>query len=534
MLIFVPMAGYGERYRRAGYAVPKPLVPVDGRPMIERVVEGFGSLRQGDRFLFAVNRVHATSTDLLGALERAAPGAEVLVIEPHRDGPVQTLLACAGHIPPDEPVALNYCDFGVRWSFEAFRTWCEAGAWDAAMSGYRGFHPHLLGPTLYATMRVDERPSDAPGARVLEVREKHRFTDDRMGEYSSAGLYWFREGRLLLDAARAVARDDERVAGELYVSTVVQRLVGEGRNVGVYPLERFFQWGTAEDLADYESWARALRGLDAFLREVEKVSSRSVQVVPMAGRGQRFLGAGFDVPKPFIPVAGCPMVRAALRCLPEPRRRVLVAREADVHGGASRLTEVLRGLPGTTEVVTVAGDTDGQATSAGLGVARAAPDEPVLVAACDGGYVYDPMALAALEAHEEVDVGVFVARGHLPALWRPAGFGWAVVTEDGRVRSVAVKQRVEGVAPEAQGVLTGAFWFRSRALYESLFAGLRASGARVGGEFYIDTMVRHAVQRGLDVRAFVVDKWLSWGTPEELQVFTYWNDVFRNGRPFLP
>lgn len=32
MQIIIPMAGFGERFRRAGYRVPKPLIEVEGRP----------------------------------------------------------------------------------------------------------------------------------------------------------------------------------------------------------------------------------------------------------------------------------------------------------------------------------------------------------------------------------------------------------------------------------------------------------------------------------------------------------------------
>lgn len=534
MLIFIPMAGRGERFRRAGHRLPKPLIPVEGRPMIERVVAGFGPLRPGDRFLFAVNRIHAETTPILEELARVAPEAAVAVVEPHRDGPIRTLLACADRIPRDEPVTLNYCDFGVRWSFEAFRAWCEAGPWDAALSAYRGFHPHSLGPTLYAYLRVAEAPADAPGARALEIREKHHFTADKLGEYASAGLFWVRAGRLLLDAAAAVARDDERVAGELYVSTAMQRLVAAGDRVGVWPLERFYQWGTAEDLADYAAWADALGRLDGFLRAASAASTRSVQVVPMAGRGQRFVAAGFADPKPFLPVAGSPMVAAALRCLPTPARRVLVVQEAHARDYGRRLDAAMQPLGGATEVVTVASVTDGQATSAGLGVARVAPDDPVLVASCDAGHVYDPAALAALEGDGETDVAVFVARGHLPAQWRPAAYGWAACDDRGRVTDIAVKAQVPGLAPDAQGALTGTFWFRSRALYDALYRALRASGERVNNELYVDSMARLAVRRGLSVRAVTVDKWLPWGTPDELATFTYWNDVFRAGRPFVP
>ncbi len=42
MQILVPMAGAGSRFRDAGYTLPKPLIDVDGRPMISRVIDNLG------------------------------------------------------------------------------------------------------------------------------------------------------------------------------------------------------------------------------------------------------------------------------------------------------------------------------------------------------------------------------------------------------------------------------------------------------------------------------------------------------------
>lgn len=529
MLIFVPMAGFGDRYRRAGHALPKPLISVDGVPMIERVVRGLSPLAPGDRWLFAINRAHDASTPIRRELLRIAPGAEVVAIDAHREGPVATLLAVEDRIPRDEAVLLNYCDFGAQWSLADFLAWCERGAWDAAMSAYRGFHPHALGPTLYAYMRTEEDASTAPGARVVEIREKHHFTADRMGEYASSGLYWFRRGEALLAAARAVVADDERASGEFYVSTATQRLVAAGMRVGAYPIERFFQWGTAEDLADWESWARALRAVDPFLSTAARTPSRSAQVIPMAGRGARFSSAGFTTPKPLIPVAGAPMVARAMRFLPSPPQRVVVALAEHAHDPA-----LLAALDGdraaVTERVTVAHTTDGQASSAHLGAARVAPERPLLIAPCDAGHLYDLSIFKAIEEGDGCDVAVWSARDHLAARWRPERYGWLTADDDGRVTAVSVKTPVEGVDVARQEVLTGAFWFRERALYDELYEALRASGARVNGELYIDAMAALAVARGLRVRAFTVARFIPWGTPDELATFDYWNDVFRGGR----
>lgn len=41
MHVVIPMAGVGRRFRQAGYDMPKPLIPVDGQPIIKRLLTSF-------------------------------------------------------------------------------------------------------------------------------------------------------------------------------------------------------------------------------------------------------------------------------------------------------------------------------------------------------------------------------------------------------------------------------------------------------------------------------------------------------------
>ncbi|SVE52845.1 uncharacterized protein METZ01_LOCUS505699, partial [marine metagenome] len=52
MQIVIPMSGFGERFRRAGYSVPKPLIEVDGKPIIQYVIEMFPG---EENFIFICN-----------------------------------------------------------------------------------------------------------------------------------------------------------------------------------------------------------------------------------------------------------------------------------------------------------------------------------------------------------------------------------------------------------------------------------------------------------------------------------------------
>ena len=55
MKILIPMAGEGSRFAKEGYTFPKPLIEVDGKPMIQAVVE---NLDFDADYVFLVRKEH--------------------------------------------------------------------------------------------------------------------------------------------------------------------------------------------------------------------------------------------------------------------------------------------------------------------------------------------------------------------------------------------------------------------------------------------------------------------------------------------
>ncbi len=509
---FVPMGGSGQRFLAAGHALPKPLIDVDGRPMLAHLL---ADLAGCERLICGVRAEHLATTPIAAEILALRPDAVIVPVPAHKDGPVRTLLDAAHAIDPELPLLVHYADYATGWDFAHFRAWCLQNAWDAALDAYTGSFPHLGGPTRYAGLRVD-------GEQVLEIREKYCFAPTLREGWHSAGAYWVRRAGDLLAAADAVVQADTRVAGEWFVSTALGHLVAQGARTGLYPLAAFHQWGTPDDLRTWQAWQRGMARLD----QPQPGDSPSVQLVLLAGRGERFRADGEPLPKPFVAVAGRPMVAQGLALLPRPPQRVAVVRAEHVPLLA---TLGLDDAPLT--VVPLDGVTAGQAISADLGLAAIAPRTPVLVVPCDAGLLFDRARWRALEARADVDLVVFTAPWHQPAHWQPASYGWADVAPDGRVRSIAVKEPVAGLPLAAQQVLTGQFWTPDAAQLRQAIGELVAADERVNGEFYLDSVARRLAAHGARVWAMPVDLWLSWGTPQELADFRYWNALFRQGRP---
>ena len=55
MQIVIPMSGFGERFKKAGYTIPKPLIEINDKPIIQHVVEMFPG---ETNFIFICNKEH--------------------------------------------------------------------------------------------------------------------------------------------------------------------------------------------------------------------------------------------------------------------------------------------------------------------------------------------------------------------------------------------------------------------------------------------------------------------------------------------
>lgn len=507
MQIVIPMSGAGERFARAGYRDPKPLIEVDGAPMIEHVVRMFPGEHE---FVFVCARPHLEGTPLRRVLARVAPRGRIVAIAPHKLGPVHAVLQAAEAVRDDAPVIVNYCDFLALWPYTDFAHRVAASGCEGALTAYRGFHPHSLGPTRYAYMREQE-------GRLLEIQEKQAFTDDPLGEYASTGTYYFRSGELLKRYFKRAVAEGLRTGGEYYASMPYNLMVRDGLSVEVHEVERFFQWGTPEDLEEYQAWSRY------FARRLAPPASLpGSALIPMAGTGERFRREDYATPKPFVDVAGTPMLERTLASLPRTPRTVVLCRPE--HLARPELPRILDAR-GASRIVTV-GDTRGQASTCLLARVEVPPDEPLLVASCDASWEADGGGLLALISDPSVDGVVFTFRDHAHARRHPEQYGWVRPGDGGTVQGVLCKAPPEGDVRAAHGIV-GAFWFRrARDLFDAINTMI-ADDRRVSGEFYVDVALEYLLASGHRVHFLDVDSYVSFGTPDDVRTFAYWEACLR-------
>ena len=156
---------------------------------------------------------------------------------------------------------------------------------------------------------------------------------------------------------------------------------------------------------------------------------------------------------------------------------------------------------------------------------------PLTIGACDNGALYDAKAFQQLVDNPEVDVIVWGVRGHANAARHPEMYGW-INAEDGRIRGISVKTPLE--LPATDPIVLGTFTFRRSEDFRRVVEHLIARNGRINGEFYIDSCINDAIELGLRCHLFEIDSYLSWGTPNDLRSFEYWQSCFHkwNSHPY--
>ena len=523
MHIIIPMSGVGQRFIDAGFKDPKPLINIDGKPIIQHVVELFPG---ESKFTFICNKTHLDTTNMREVLLAIAPQANVVCIDNHKKGPVFAVANILDSIDDNEEVIVNYCDFGTWWDYSDFLKHTRHRDADGAIPAYKRFHPHMIGSTNYAFMRDNKQ-------WMLEIKEKEPFTDNRSNEYASNGTYYFKKGSYVKKYFPLLMAKDINLKGEFYVSLIYNLLVEDQLKVSIYDIEHMLQWGTPQDVAEYNAWSEYFK-MVIQPQAPWQPEKNSTTLIPLAGHGSRFAKEGYVDPKPLLDVSGKAMIIQANMQLPASEHNAYVCLQQHVDRYA--VDKAIKQIQPNAHIKIINHVTEGQAITCELGMDNVQDDSPLLIAACDNGMLWDHEKYQALIANQNIDAIIWTFKGHPSARENPQMYGWVKTHHDEKITSatgVSVKTAISDT-PENDHAIVGTFYFRHAKMFKQALQKLKQDNTRINGEFYVDSLMGVLIDMGFNVAVFEVDAYIGWGTPNDYETFKYWQRYFHKtpGHPY--
>lgn len=229
--VLVPMAGAGSRFAQQGYTFPKPLIEVNGKPMIQVVVE---NLNIEAHYIFIVQQEHYEKYNLKYLLNLIAPGCDIVQVNGVTEGAACSTLLAKEYINNDSPLVMANSDQYVEWNSNECMYAFTADEIDGGILTFEATHPKWS----YARVGTD--------GFVSEVAEKKVISNE-----ATVGVYYWKKGSDYVKYAEQMIEKNIRVNNEFYVCPVFNEAIGDGKKIKVKRVENMWGIGTPEDLETF-------------------------------------------------------------------------------------------------------------------------------------------------------------------------------------------------------------------------------------------------------------------------------------------
>lgn len=268
-----------------------------------------------------------------------------------------------------------------------------------------------------------------------------------------------------------------------------------------------------------------------------------INIVLMAGKGQRFAEVGYKQSKPLLLVSGKPMIIRSVESMPAADTWVFIVRQD--HLQEKELMDTLRSVGRQVTIVADPNPT-GQLNSCLVARPYFESEENIFIGACDFGMVYDRQKYAALmdasnPQQSDLVSWSFTRQSNLSR--NPQAWGWLRLAgnhdygddSDGvkKITGVSVKVPISD-DPFNDYAITGSFSFRDGRTFLKIADELIRRDIKVKGEYYIDSMIGVAIDMGLRAVSFPVDKYIGWGTPADYEDYLFWEKEINRPSVQLP
>jgi dTDP-glucose pyrophosphorylase len=228
MKVLIPMAGAGSRFEKAGYTFPKPLIEVNGKPMIQLVVE---NLNIEAEYVFIVQKEHYDKYNLQYLLNLISPDCKIVQVDGITEGAACTTLLAKEYIDNDDALLIANSDQFVDWNSNEFLYSMQAGEVDAGILTFESVHPK------WSFAKLDEE------GLVCEVAEKKPISNK-----ATVGIYYWKQGSDYVKYAEQMIEKDKRVNNEFYVCPVFNEAIDDGLRIKTFDIDNMWGLGTPEDL----------------------------------------------------------------------------------------------------------------------------------------------------------------------------------------------------------------------------------------------------------------------------------------------
>lgn len=261
MRILIPMAGDGRRFKDAGYKENKAVLPMIYRrtgeecPMVVCSTRDLPGVEEDGGNIAFIARGFQMRQGVDARIRKWYKDASFFSVEGLTEGQACTCLIAKEFIDMDDELLIAACDNGIEYDMDGFNDIKRDS--DLVVFTYRHDKRVEEDPDAFGWVRADS------SNRITGVSVKRHISDTPWNDHAIVGTFWFRKGRMFVNAAEEMMREDDRVNNEFYVDETVKHVIEAGLCARAFEVRKFLNYGTPQD---YEHYLKTLGHFREFVK----------------------------------------------------------------------------------------------------------------------------------------------------------------------------------------------------------------------------------------------------------------------------
>lgn len=230
MKIIVPMAGMGKRLRPHTLTTPKPLVPIAGKPIVQRLVEDIVSIsdQKVDEIAYVVGRFGEEAEKHLIQVAESLGAKGTIHYQDQALGTAHAVLCAASAL--DGPVTVAFADTLFRADFKL----------DTSKDGVLWVQK-IEDPRQFGVVIVNEE------GNITEFKEKPQ---EFVSDLAMIGIYYFKDGGVLKKELQYLIDNNITNGGEYQLPDALRNMVSKGAKFGPGTVLDWMDCGNKEAVVD--------------------------------------------------------------------------------------------------------------------------------------------------------------------------------------------------------------------------------------------------------------------------------------------
>lgn len=487
--ILLLLAGQSSFFSKEEFVFPRPLIEINGKSMIQHVIENLATITTQKRFIFVVNAEDCRKHHLDNVLKLLTDkNTQIIEVEGETNGALCSALLAIDSIDAKDPLIIANPDQVIDSDLDEMLEYFEEAHADAAVATFETVHPR------WSYVRFDKNRS------IVEAAEKRPIS-----KHAIAGFYYFANGEKFISSAMSSIKKGSHINGTYYVSMVLNELILQQSHLVAYHLnpDHYHTFYSPQKIEEYKKKMSTSQPQSHIKKKINVI-------IPMAGDGSRFLAAGFSKPKPFIEVNGRPMIANVLDNLDiSDAHYILIARKEHIIHNQEDVNFLKARYPIT--IVEIDAATEGAACT--LLHARSCIDSntPLLIANCD--QIVDVSIQHFVDDcfKRNLDGSILTFNDKE----RNPKWSFAKINDEGLVTEVKEKQAI------SEHATVGIYFYLKGCDFVDGAIDMIARNDRVRNEFYTCPVFNYALrnQKKIGIYEISDEAMHGIGTPEDLNTY---------------